>query len=321
MLRDTGFEMKTYLDCIPCFIRQALDSARAIGAEESVQEQVVRKVLSAAAQMDLRQSPPRMGQRIHRLIRELTGDADPYLRRKKELNDMALRLFPMCRNWVRGSDDPLQTALRLAIAGNVIDLGVKSGLEDGEIHRAIVQALSDPLEGDIQEFSRAVSAAGDILYLADNAGEIVFDRLLIEQIGPHKVTLVVKGGPIINDATRADAEAAGLTEMVEVIDNGSDAPGTVLEECSSEFQSRFDLAALVIAKGQGNYETLSDQPCDIFFALKAKCPVIARDLQCSLGRMVLRRSGATPETVRQEGGVSLRKPSPMPRLVPTKEVF
>ncbi len=314
--------MKTYLDCIPCFLRQALDSARAIGADPSVQEEVVRQVLSAAAEMDLRQSPPLMGQRIHRLIRELTGHRDPYLRLKQRFNDMALRLFPTCSNWVRHSDNPLQTALRLAIAGNVIDLGVKSGLEDGEVHQAIFQAISDPLEGDFQEFSQAVAAADDILYLADNAGEIVFDRLLIEQIGPQKVTLVVKGGPIINDATRADAEAAGLTELVEVVDNGSDAPGTVFEDCSSEFQDRFESATLVLAKGQGNYETLSDRQRDIFFALKVKCPVIARDLECAIGRMVVRRSAASrSQTARRNGQVSPKGSAASPRPVPSRKAL
>lgn len=314
--------MKTYLDCIPCFLRQALDSARAIGADATVQEQVVREILLATAKMDLRQSPPLMGQRIHRLIRELTGNADPYLHLKQRFNDMALRLFSTCRDWVQRSDDPLQTALRLSIAGNVIDLGVKSGLEDGEIHQAIFHAISDPLEGDLTRFSRAVQAADDILYLADNAGEIVFDRLLIEQIGPHKVTLVVKGGPIINDATRADAEAAGLTDLVEVIDNGSDAPGTVLEDCSGEFRNRFEAATLVIAKGQANYETLSDQKRDIFFALKVKCPVIARDVDCALGHMVLRRSAPSKaERARRNGEASPEKAAIKLRPAPMRKAL
>ena len=129
--------------------------------------------------------------------------------------------------------------------------------------------------------------AQDILYLADNAGEIVFDRLLIEQLPMQKITVVVKGFPIINDATMEDAVAAGLTEIVSVIDNGSDAPGTILEICSDAFVSRFEQADLIITKGQGNYETLSDIDKNIYFILKAKCPVIASDLGCPIGQMVL----------------------------------
>jgi uncharacterized protein with ATP-grasp and redox domains len=114
--------------------------------------------------------------------------------------------------------------------------------------------------------------------------------LLIEQIPIEKVTVVVKGSPVINDATMEDAVVAGLPQIVEVIDNGSDAPGTILESCSQDFRRQFDKADLVIAKGQGNYETLSDVDKNIFFILKAKCPVIARDLGCGIGEMILRRS-------------------------------
>ncbi|MCK4815836.1 DUF89 family protein, partial [bacterium] len=129
-----------------------------------------------------------------------------------------------------------------------------------------------------------------ILYLADNAGEIVFDRLLIEQLPYEKITVVVKGKPVINDATMDDAEFAGLTEIVEVFDNGSDAPGTILQDCSQTFRDRFEDADLVIAKGQGNYETLSEVDKDIFFLLKVKCFIIARDIDCEVGEMILQRS-------------------------------
>ena len=153
-----------------------------------------------------------------------------------------------------------------------------------------ISAASESLTGDIQELADAADRARDILYLADNAGEIVFDRLLIEQLPPGRVTVAVKGGPVLNDATRSDAAVAGLNELAEVIDNGSDAPGTLLGDCSHSFRERFDRADLVIAKGQGNYETLSDARKDVFFLLKAKCPVIAHHLGCDVGRTVVQRS-------------------------------
>jgi uncharacterized protein with ATP-grasp and redox domains len=143
---------------------------------------------------------------------------------------------------------------------------------------------------DLDGFRNAAAAAKDILYIADNAGEIVFDRLLIKQIGPEKITFVVKGGPIINDATIEDAQAAGLTDLMKVIDTGDDAPGTILEFCSEDFQHCFEAADLVIAKGQGNYETLSNIDKNIFFLVKAKCPVIARDLGCEVGETILQKS-------------------------------
>jgi len=179
-------------------------------------------------------------------------------------------------------------AVRLAIAGNVIDLGVKSNLNESQIHEAIETCLTEPLEGDLKQFAAAITGATRILYLTDNAGEIVLDRLLIEQLPREKVTVAVRGTPVINDATRTDAETAGITGLVPVIDNGSDAPGTILEDCSGVFRRHFAEADLIIAKGQGNYETLREVPRPLYFLLRVKCPVLAQDLGCPVGRLVLR---------------------------------
>ena len=282
--------MKTFLDCIPCIVRQTLDSVRLVASDEAFHERVLREVLRAAAEMDLHQTPPEMAQWIHRRIREFMGQSDPYRQIKDRFNRMALELYPTLRGWVGEASIPMETAVRLAIAGNVIDFGVNSQLSEAQVRQSVMHALSDSLDADVEEFSRAVSDAGRILYLADNAGEIVFDRVLIEQISPEKVTVGVKGFPVINDATMRDAEDTGMVELVEVIDNGSDAPGTILCDCSEAFLERFQNADLVIAKGQGNYETLSEVDKNIYFLLKAKCPVIARDIGCQMGSLVMRRS-------------------------------
>jgi uncharacterized protein with ATP-grasp and redox domains len=283
--------MKTYFDCIPCFVRQTLDSVRLITDDEQIHEQVMREALCLACKMDLRQSPPAMAQKIHRLIRKLTGVQDPYLEIKNRFNKLVLKMYPELRKQVEVSEDPLETAIRLAIAGNIIDLGVKTGLAESQVEETIVQSLTEPLDMDaLNEFRAATDQAKDILYLGDNAGEIAFDRLLIEQLPCEKITFVVKAAPIINDATMEDAQIVGLTDIVTVIDNGSDAPGTILGDCSEAFRRRFNKADLVIAKGQGNYETLSDVNKDIFFILKSKCPVIARHLGCEIGEMILRKS-------------------------------
>jgi uncharacterized protein with ATP-grasp and redox domains len=282
--------METYFDCIPCFVRQTLDTVRMVTNDKSVQEKMLRKVLQDISTMDLQQSPPVMAQHIHRFIREVSGQSDPYLSIKNRFNQVALEIYPELKNQVENSANPLETALRLAIAGNVIDSGVNSNLQENHVHEAIEHALTAPFGGDVEGFSKAVAAADKILYLADNAGEIVFDRLLLGQLPLTKVTLAVKGAPIINDATLADAQAAGITKLVQVIDNGSDAPGTVLTDCSETFRKYFAQADLVIAKGQGNYETLSQEKKDIFFVLKAKCPVIAQDLGCQVGSLVLRQT-------------------------------
>ena len=281
------------MDCIPCFVRQALDSARLATDDEQIHEQVVRETLRLAANLDMGQSPPAIGQQIHRLIRGLIGNNDPYCRTKEKFNNFALKLYPELEKCVRESEDPFATAVRLAIAGNIIDFGVKTSLAESDVEKTIEQSLTGHLDDNqIQGFKDAVAQAEKILYLADNAGEIVLDRLLIEQLPVERVTVVVKAEPVINDATMEDAKTAGLTNIVEVIDNGSDAPGTILETCSQNFRNRFENADLVIAKGQGNYETLSDANKNIFFILKAKCPIIARDLGCEIGEMILRKSEA-----------------------------
>lgn len=279
------------MDCIPCFVRQALSAARLATDDEQIHKQVVRNILRLSADLDMNQSPPVLGQQLHRMIRELVGMEDPYHKIKKQFNELALKLYSELRSMIIGSEYPLETAVRLAIAGNIIDFGVNNPLEELDLGTAISESLVAEFHStQLESFQDSVAKAEEILYLCDNAGEIVFDRLLIEQLPYEKVTVVVKGRPIINDATMKDAELVGLTKAVEVIDNGSDGPGTILESCSQNFRGRFACADLIIAKGQGNYETLSEVNKNIFFVLKAKCPVIARDLECKVGEMILRRS-------------------------------
>ncbi len=280
--------MRTYFDCIPCFVRQVLDSVRMTTDDEQIQEKVLREALYLGSKMDLSQSPPAMAQKIHRFIREITGVKDPYLEVKNRFNKLALQMYPELKQQVETSADPLETAVRLAIAGNIIDFGVNSVVEQSQVERTITESLTEPLDMEaMEEFREATSQAEDILYLGDNTGEIVFDRLLIEQLPYEKITFAVKGGPILNDATIEDAQIVGLTDIVNVIDNGSDAPGTILENCSEAFRRRFDKSDLIIAKGQGNYETLSNIDKNIFFMLQPKCVVLARHLGCEIGSLVL----------------------------------
>ena len=282
--------MRTYFDCIPCLIRQSLDAVRLVTDDESIHEQVLREVLRVTSTVDLRQTPPAVAQKIHRLIRQLTKTDDPYRRMKERFNTFALALYPKLERIMAESKKPLETAVRLAMAGNILDLGVKCSLKTREVHKTVDEALTAELDmTSFEDFKNEVAVAKSILYLGDNAGEIVFDRFLIEQLGPDKMIFAVKGRPVINDATIEDAQAVGLTDLVRVIDNGNDAPGTILKSCSEEFRHCFKEADLIIAKGQGNYETLTDLNKNIIFLLKAKCLVIANHLGCEVGTAVLRR--------------------------------
>jgi uncharacterized protein with ATP-grasp and redox domains len=286
--------MKTFLDCVPCLIRQALHSARSTTDDGRIHEAIVRATLETIAVMDFAQPPVAMAQRIHRQIRAATGNADPYAPDKRRLNDMALGVAGTFSTRIARAADPLELAVRLAIAGNIMDLAVKSQVDEGEMLAAIDDSLRSSFDCPITDFSRAIDEAQEILYLTDNAGEIVFDRLLLERLPREKLTVAVRGRPVINDATREDAEYVGLSDVATVIDNGSDAPGTLVADCSNEFRRHFARADLVISKGQGNYETLAACGRPVWFLLRVKCPIIARDLECPVGTAVLRHSPCLP---------------------------
>lgn len=287
--------MKTYLECVPCFVNEALNATRRVSDDEAIHARVLRAVLRKASEFSFTQSPPHMGYEIHRIIREQTGDPDPYRQIKAHSNKLALGLYSHLKEMVLAADDPFETALRLSIAGNILDFGIGNLTNEQSadaLNETIQDALARPISPEnIASLKEAVAEAEDILYVGDNAGEIVFDRLFIEQLPAEKVTFVVKGGPVINDATQEDAQVAGLPEIVRVTDTGSNAPGLILSLCSASFYERFEDASLVIAKGQANYETLSEINKRMFFLLKVKCPVIARDLECRVGDMAVRRSG------------------------------
>ena len=279
--------MQTYHDCIPCFMKQALNAARLATSDTGVHEHVLRRVLADTAAHDLNQPPPVMGQRIHQIIREATGSSDPYNTVKKQYNEFGLELYPQLKQTIAQSPNPLETAIRLSIAGNIIDFGVAESINQAEVASVIEKSLAQTLAGDVSAFQAAMASARNILFLGDNAGEIVFDRLLIETLERDHITYVVRGGPVINDVTRADAEFTGITEIVDVMDNGSDAPGTILSQCSQSFQRAFNDADLVVAKGQGNFESLSDADQHIFFIFKVKCPVVAAHTDCPAGSMMI----------------------------------
>jgi len=282
--------MKSALDCIPCFVAQALNVARLTANDPQVHERILREALRRASEADMAQSPALFGRGIHRWVRELTGQEDPYLAIKQESNRLALALLPSWRERLQAAENPRLAAVKLAVAANVIDFGIKGDLTAEQIPAALESSFAAPLMGNVGGFFAAAERATDILFLADNAGELVFDRLLIELLPRQKITVVVKGGPAINDALRADATAAGLDGLVAVADTGCDGAGIELEACSPEFQRRFARADLIIAKGQANFESLDGCGQNIFFLFKVKCAVVARHIGHFVGSLVLHRN-------------------------------
>lgn len=268
--------MRSSLECLPCLVRQAVESARRVIADDTACEEAMRGIMAHVASMDYALPPPVLAQSMHRVIRAATGGADPYRAEKARFNTLARSLLPSFQARIARAADPFDAAVRVAIAGNVIDFGAKGDLSENEAVAAMDRAFEAPVDGDIRALREAAQRASRILFLADNAGEIVFDTPLAGMLPAGSVTVAVRGFPVINDATHEDAEAAGMSALARVIDNGSDAPGTILADCSDAFRAAFASADLVIAKGQGNYETLCDEPGNIFFLFKVKCAVVAR---------------------------------------------
>lgn len=279
--------MKTYLECYPCFLRQALDAARRAGADDDQQKAVLDRVLEMLRQATPSSTPPEIGDRVHRIVRQQVDHGDPYREVKTTSTRQALALYPRLKKRAQAANDPLDVAVRLSIAGNIIDLGLDQPYNLWAVIRRVLGQLF--AVDDWAAFRESLGCVGRVLYLADNAGETVFDRLLIETL-PVPVIYAVKGGAVLNDATREDALAAGLDQVAQIVETGSDAPGTILDRCSASFQTLYQQAELIVAKGQANYETLSERRENLFFLLQTKCPVIARDVDVAVGSIVLKHA-------------------------------
>ncbi len=285
--------MKTYLDCLPCFLNQALRAARAATGDETAQRQVIDAVAKMIPELPLDLKPPELARQTYLMIAKVTGNKDPFHQVKAEANRAVLAIYPRLQQILQDSEDRLFTACRLAIAGNSMDMGPK--FDYGSVESLINVAVS-PLPLKINEydgFRESLNTCQRILYLGDNAGEIVFDRLFIEEINRVRkldTYFVVRDSPVINDATMDDALAVGMNRIARVVSSGSDAPATVLSECSAELKQLYRSADIIISKGQGNYESLEGETGNIFFLLRAKCPLIAKSLGVNLGDCVLKHN-------------------------------
>ena len=266
-----------------------MDQALRAGRIATDDERIIKKLLDTVGAMikdiPLENTPPETGEIIYRKVREITGVADPYKEVKKANIKEALLLYPELKKIVEESDNSLLTAIRLAIAGNVIDLGVNKKFNLVEDVQKILK--QDFAIKDFDKFEKQLKIADSVLYLGDNAGESVFDKILIEELN-KPVTYVVREIPVINDVTEEDAIASGINKVADIISSGTTAPAVILSLCNIEFLERFNNSKMIISKGQGNYEGLSDVKQPVFFLLKAKCFVIANDLNVEENDIVLK---------------------------------
>lgn len=280
--------MKATLDCLECIAAQALRAARVATDDPDIQRQILNSVLKEIPGLELSKSPAELSLLVYELTAALSGNYDPYSGLKHAQNELALEMEMDLREIVEESDDHLSTALHLAAAGNVIDLGIRH-TDEIDVWAEVRGVMQERFSVDHSDALRkSLAACKDLVYLLDNAGEIVFDKILIEELQKYTpVTAVVKAGPMINDALMEDAEQVGLTRMCEVIDNGGAFVGSPLDLVPKSFIERLNRADVILGKGQGNYETLDAFDGNVFLLLKAKCHIIASDMGVEHGQVAL----------------------------------
>lgn len=268
--------MQIQYNCYKCIFNQIVDMAKTAFTEDTERRRLLKIFMNEVIEHSENFTPPEMAARFYTIYREETGEADPFAEEKQKSTELALKLYPELEAMVKNSADPFLTAVKLAISGNVIDFGATPDFQLKDAENAIRSTIARTVDTEALELLRSkAQQAKNILYILDNCGEAVIDRLLINELGAEKVTLGVRGKAILNDVTRAELPGSGLGDL-PVIDNGFNAPGVSLRFSSPEFLERMNKADLVIAKGQGNFESLNDaqENANIFFLFRVKCPVI-----------------------------------------------
>lgn len=283
--------MKLTYECLICITKQIIKATTMSTDDKSIQEKIIKKLFREFSEITFEESAPYIGRIINKCINDELNIIDPYKKIKADSNVLAEDLCQELNleQLINNSKSPIDTACQLAIAGNIIDFSAHDYISEEKIKNIIENCLNETIYGSTgQDLMRYVNKSKKILYLGDNAGEIVFDKLFINKLPKEKITYVVKKEPIVNDATMKDAIDVKMTELVRVIDNGSDAQGTIFRLCSKEFIKEYEEADLIISKGQANYETLSDvKDKKIFYLFKAKCQPVANYAKCKVGSLVM----------------------------------
>ncbi|WP_457677933.1 damage-control phosphatase ARMT1 family protein [Thermovibrio sp.] len=282
--------MKVYPECLPCFLNQIVKTAKACELDREKTIEIEREVAKFFYKgLEPEKSPGYNATFVHRIFKEKSKIDDPFRALKEKYNSIALKLEPLLyEKFYEKAENKLAVAVRLAALGNVIDFVVPSVFS---LEEEIRNFFNTPFAYyDEAIFERFLVPGKSVLYLADNAGEIVFDKFLLRELKERglKVILAVRGAPILNDATAEDAIKTKAAELADaLIDSGSDVIGIDLERTPEEFRETWEKAYFVISKGQANFETLDEvHDKDIFFILKAKCNPVAKELKCKKGELI-----------------------------------
>lgn len=285
--------MQSFPECIPCITKQVLNTARHITSDDDIQRSVLMEAMKVLQGADYSRAAAEIS--YHALMRtcNLLGCLDPYREAKVHYNNLILDSIDELRGIIDASEDPLHTAVKMAVAGNIIDMGILG--DNFDARETVLHTLEKGLAIDhCPALREQLDRASNVLYILDNAGEVVFDRLLIERLTGKDVCCVVRKSPILNDVTRIEAEEVGLADLCEIIDTGCDVFGVPMDLVSDEFRARFFAADVVISKGQANYETLDEVDRQMFFMLMAKCDRVADSLGVSLRQAVVVDSRRLP---------------------------
>lgn len=289
--------MKSNIECIPCIINQSIKTCRIANADEALLLDIVKKVMLGLQNADLNSTPPGLSRNAWNIINKELGNKDPYRNIKDYYNKEILQVEPKLQHIIDKDNDPSYTALKLVITGNIIDFGAKNHVDKDLVFNMINEVKKSPLIIDhSQVMFNAILGSQNLLYIGDNAGEIVFDKVFIRFLKKHyphlHVTFAVRGGPIINDVTREDAATTGIDKLADIIDSNDNTPGIVLEKAGKEFIEHFNSADVIIAKGQGNYESLSNiNKPNLFHLFMAKCKMVAEEMGVAQLSLVCKRSG------------------------------
>jgi len=279
--------VQSFPECIPCIFRQVLNTARRLTDDDATLRHVLKEAMTVMQRADYSRAAAEISYHALMRVYNLLGCLDPYRDAKVHYNNLIMESIDGLRRVIDDSDDPTHTAVKMAVAGNIIDMGIMG--DDFDVRATVMHALDKGLGVDDYPILRKkLEAADTVLYILDNAGEVVFDRLLIERLATDKqVRCVVRKTPILNDVTRTEAEEVGLPDLCEVIDSGCDIFGVPMDLVSDEFRTIFYDSDVVISKGQANYETLDDIDRQVFFILMAKCDRVAASLGVRLRDAVM----------------------------------
>jgi uncharacterized protein with ATP-grasp and redox domains len=285
--------MKVHYECAACFLRQTREALDLATDDETLKMEVTEEVVQIISKHFRKGAVSNfIGTEVHRTIKEKSGNNDPYSKEREISNEIAMEFLPQVEKII-GEEKNLKDYIKVAIAGNVLDFGALGLGRDME--SLIVQTMQkDPSMDYSKELEEELKRSKTVMYLADNIGEIVFDKLLIEKIKEYNVdvTVALKEKPILNDACIEDAIKISLEEVANLTSTGTDSIGIIESDVSPEFMELFEKSDMVIAKGLGNYEGLGemylkDKP--VFCLLNAKCRPVARDIGVELGDNVVLR--------------------------------